>query len=108
MVPFFRMQTRNVLTSFLRAGAPKARCQELQNGVTAHVHAHIRQMLFEQHVSVFNVLLTLQRQRASAQATDAELHVFINGVQPRGVENPDSTQEKPSWLSEEVWHFLCV
>ena len=79
-----------------------ARAQELINGITTDVHKYMSQMMFEQHIQLFNLLLSLERMRMSAQITATELGLFVNGVDTSDVEESFVFDDKPSWLSNKV------
>ena len=89
-------------TNMYFSGAPKARAQELINGLTKDVHKYMSQMMFEQHVRLFNLLLTLERMRMFRQITPTEFGLFVNGVDTSDVEESFVFEDKPNWLSNKV------
>ena len=86
-------------------GAPKARAQELTDGLTTEIHKYMSQMMFNQHTHVFNLLLTLERLRMSGQITATELGLFVNGVDTSDIEESFVFEDKPEWLSNKVVSF---
>lgn len=56
-------------------------------------------MLFEQHVLIFNLLLTFDRLKVANKLSDKEISLFVNG---NNTGSYDNMELKPNWLSEQV------
>ncbi len=92
----------NSLFSYHNPGAPKARAQELINALTESVYQHVELSMFEEHVELFGLLVTLERMRMSQQLTNQELGLFVNGVDTLQIEDAIVFDNKPAWISTKV------
>lgn len=59
-------------------------------------------MMFAEHLVVFNLLVALERLRGSQDINDRELGLFINGVDTSDIEDDIVFDEKPDWISNKV------
>ena len=62
-------------------------------------------MMFESHVQLFSLLLTLERLRMSQLLTNQELGLFVNGVDTSEIEDNIVFDDKPDWVTNKVSIF---
>ena len=59
-------------------------------------------MMFESHLKLFSLLVTLERLRLSRRLSTEELSLFVNGIDASAIEVKIASDDKPDWLGNMV------
>lgn len=59
-------------------------------------------MMFEEHLTVFYLGITLERLLQTKMATELEIGIFVSGFKLKGKKIESILKGKPDWISEQV------
>ncbi|XP_056008158.1 dynein heavy chain domain-containing protein 1-like [Ostrea edulis] len=84
-------------------GAPQARAQELMDATSNAIFKYISMMMFEQHFTLLQLLVSMERMRMSRKASTKELSLFINGFDKQGLDELTLLECKPAGMTNQAW-----
>ena len=86
----------------LTVGAPQARAQELSDATSTAIFRYISMMMFEQHFTLLQLLVSMERMRMKRRASTKELSLFINGFDKQGLDEVALLESKPNGMTNQV------
>ncbi|XP_062587861.1 dynein heavy chain domain-containing protein 1-like, partial [Saccostrea cucullata] len=89
------------------SGAPQARAQELMDATSTAIFKYVSMMMFEQHFTLLQLLVSMERMRMNRKASTKELSLFINGFDKQGLDEATVLESKPAGMSNQAW-IDCV
>ncbi|XP_078321876.1 dynein heavy chain domain-containing protein 1-like isoform X5 [Crassostrea virginica] len=84
-------------------GAPQARAQELSDATSTAIFRYISMMMFEQHFTLLQLLVSMERMRMKRRASTKELSLFINGFDKQGLDEVALLESKPNGMTNQAW-----
>uniref|UniRef100_A0A8W8M9M4 AAA+ ATPase domain-containing protein n=1 Tax=Magallana gigas TaxID=29159 RepID=A0A8W8M9M4_MAGGI len=84
-------------------GAPQARAQELMDATSTAIFRYISMMMFEQHFTLLQLLVSVERMRMNRKASTKELSLFINGFDKQGLDEVALLESKPNGMTNQAW-----
>ncbi|KAJ8313861.1 hypothetical protein KUTeg_008422 [Tegillarca granosa] len=84
-------------------GAAQARAQELADATFYAIFKYISMMMFEQHFTLLQLLVAMERMRMNRKTSIKELSFFVNGFDKQGLDECSLLDHKPSWMGNEEW-----
>ena len=89
----------------LTVGAPQARAQELSDATSTAIFRYISMMMFEQHFTLLQLLVSMERMRMKRRASTKELSLFINGFDKQGLDEVALLESKPNGMTNHVCFY---
>lgn len=86
----------------ITVGAPQARAQELMDATSTAIFRYISMMMFEQHFTLLQLLVSVERMRMNRKASTKELSLFINGFDKQGLDEVALLESKPNGMTNQV------
>lgn len=77
------------------------------------IFRYISMMMFEQHFTLLQLLVSVERMRMNRKASTKELSLFINGFDKQGLDEVALLESKPNGMTNQVnffiqfWGVLC-
>lgn len=87
---------------YITVGAPQARAQELMDATSTAIFRYISMMMFEQHFTLLQLLVSVERMRMNRKASTKELSLFINGFDKQGLDEVALLESKPNGMTNQV------
>ena len=98
-----------ILLTKLTVGAPQARAQELSDATSTAIFRYISMMMFEQHFTLLQLLVSMERMRMKRRASTKELSLFINGFDKQGLDEVALLESKPNGMTNQVCFYSnCI